>query len=85
MALDIRIGLGYTAVLLENGSCGLAYTLHEKEHESCGVMPDAGKLAGRKAGFSRAGSVRFSSEDLINETSRRSASIMNRKTVHFYR
>jgi uncharacterized protein len=48
-AIDIRIGLGYTAVLLENGNCGLAYTLHEKEYESCCVMPDAGKLAGRKA------------------------------------
>jgi uncharacterized protein (DUF4213/DUF364 family) len=48
-AADIRIGLGYTAVRLENGSCGLAYTLHEKEYESCCVMPDAGKLAGREA------------------------------------
>jgi uncharacterized protein len=46
---DIRIGLGYTAVRLDNSSCGLAYTLHEKEYESCCVMPDAGKLAGRKA------------------------------------
>jgi uncharacterized protein len=49
IAADIRIGLGYTAVRLENGRCGLAYTLHEKEYESCCVMPDAGKLAGRKA------------------------------------
>ena len=48
-AVDIRIGLGYTAVRLENGSCGLGYTLHEKEYESCCVIPDAGKLAGRKA------------------------------------
>jgi|WetSurMetagenome_2_1015567.scaffolds.fasta_scaffold36001_3 uncharacterized protein len=48
-AADIRIGLGYTAVRLEDGSCGLAYTLHEKEYESCGVVPDAGRLAGRKA------------------------------------
>jgi uncharacterized protein len=46
---DIRIGLGYTAVRLGNGSCGLAYTLHEKEYESCCVMPDAGRMAGRKA------------------------------------
>jgi uncharacterized protein (DUF4213/DUF364 family) len=46
-AADIRIGLGYTAVLLEDGRCGLAYTLHEKEYESCCVVPDAGKLAGR--------------------------------------
>lgn len=48
-AADVRIGLGYTAVLLENGSCGLAYTLHEKEYESCCVIPEAGRLAGLKA------------------------------------
>jgi uncharacterized protein len=48
-AVDIRIGLGYTAVLLEDGRCGLGYTLHEKEYESCCVMPDAGRMAGRKA------------------------------------
>jgi len=46
-AIDIRIGLGYTAVLLEDGRCGLAYTLHEQEYESCCVVPEAGKLAGR--------------------------------------
>ena len=46
-AADVRIGLGYTAVLLEDGRCGLAYTLHEQERESCCVIPDAGKLAGR--------------------------------------
>jgi uncharacterized protein len=48
-ALDIRIGLGYTAVLLEDGRCGLGFTLHEKEYESCCVIPDAGRLAGRRA------------------------------------
>jgi uncharacterized protein (DUF4213/DUF364 family) len=48
-AEDIRIGLGYTAVRLENGDCGLAYTLHEQEYESCCVVPEAGKLTGRKA------------------------------------
>ena len=46
---DIRIGLGYTAVLLADGRCGLAYTLHEQEYESCCVIPEAGKLTGRKA------------------------------------
>jgi len=48
-AADIRIGLGYTAVLLSDGRCGLGYTLHEQEYESCCVMPDAGTLTGRKA------------------------------------
>jgi uncharacterized protein len=48
-AADIRVGLGYTAVALEDGRCGLAFTLHEKEYESCTVIPDAGTLSGRKA------------------------------------
>jgi uncharacterized protein (DUF4213/DUF364 family) len=46
---DVRIGLGYTAVRLSNGRCGLAYTLHETEYESCCVIPEAGHLIGRKA------------------------------------
>jgi uncharacterized protein (DUF4213/DUF364 family) len=46
---DVRVGLGYTAVALEDGRCGLAYTLHENEHESCTVIAEAGTLAGRKA------------------------------------
>ena len=46
-AVDIRIGLGYTAVLLENGRCGLAFTLHEEEYESCCVVAEAGTLTGR--------------------------------------
>lgn len=46
---DVRVGLGYTAVALDNGRCGLAYTLHEKEYESCSVVAEAGTLAGRKA------------------------------------
>jgi uncharacterized protein (DUF4213/DUF364 family) len=46
-AADIRIGLGYTAVRLDDGRCGLAFTLHEEEYESCCVVPDAGTLTGR--------------------------------------
>jgi uncharacterized protein (DUF4213/DUF364 family) len=48
-ATDIRVGLGYTAVALEDGRCGLAYTLHEKEYQSCTVIAEAGTLAGRRA------------------------------------
>jgi uncharacterized protein len=48
-ASDIRVGLGYTAVALEDGRCGLAFTLHESEYESCTVIAEAGTLAGRKA------------------------------------
>jgi uncharacterized protein len=46
---DIRVGLGYTAAVLENGRCGLAFTLHEKEYESCTVVAEAGSLTGRRA------------------------------------
>jgi uncharacterized protein (DUF4213/DUF364 family) len=46
---DIRVGLGYTAVALEDDRCGLAYTLHEKGYESCTLVAEAGTLAGRKA------------------------------------
>jgi len=46
---DVRIGLGYTAVLLENHACGLAYTLREEAKEGCSVVQEAGSLAGRPA------------------------------------
>ncbi len=46
---DVRIGLGYTAVALENGRCGLAFTLHETEYDSCTVVAEAGTLVGRRA------------------------------------
>ena len=49
MAADVRIGLGYTAVCLDDGECGLAYTLHEGEYESCCVVAEAGRVAGRPA------------------------------------
>ena len=48
-AADIRVGLGYTAVSLDDGHCGLAFTLHDKDYESCTVVAEAGSLAGRKA------------------------------------
>ncbi|NMA25748.1 MAG: DUF364 domain-containing protein [Clostridiales bacterium] len=47
--LDVRAGLGYTAVLLEGGACGLAYTFRDQLGESCGTLPEAGRLIGKKA------------------------------------
>ena len=35
---DVRIGLGYTAVQLESGSAGLAYTFHRDLPEGCTVF-----------------------------------------------
>ena len=46
---DVRAGLGYTCVLLEDGGCGLAYTFRNELGCCCGVMDFAGKIIGKKA------------------------------------
>ena len=46
---DVRVGLGYTAVQLEDGRCGLAYTFRDETHEGCCVIGEAGTLTGRRA------------------------------------
>lgn len=46
---DIRIGLGYTAVRLDDGSCGVAYTFRDEIREGCSVLQAAGTLCGRRA------------------------------------
>lgn len=47
---DVRAGLGYTCVLLEDDACGLAYTFREELGEYCGTLSEAGSLIG-KAGL----------------------------------
>ena len=46
---DVRVGLGYTAVQLDDGHCGLAYTFRDEAHEGCCVVNEAGTLRGRRA------------------------------------
>lgn len=46
---DVRVGLGYTAVRLDTGTCGLAYTFRDEAAEGCCVMEQAGSIAGRPA------------------------------------
>ncbi|MGD9950263.1 MAG: DUF364 domain-containing protein [Desulfobulbus sp.] len=46
---DVRIGLGYTSVRLENGHAGLAWTAQSRSG-SCSHEAKAGTLAGRPAG-----------------------------------
>lgn len=46
---DVRIGLGYTAVRLDTGTCGLAYTFRDEAGECCSVMGQAGTIVGRQA------------------------------------
>jgi uncharacterized protein (DUF4213/DUF364 family) len=46
---DIRIGLGYTAVLLNDGSAGVAYTLREELSRGCSVFRGERPLAGKPA------------------------------------
>jgi uncharacterized protein (DUF4213/DUF364 family) len=46
---DLRIGLGYTAVRLDDGNCGLAYTFRDDIPPQCSVVKSAGTLASRQA------------------------------------
>lgn len=45
---EVRIGLGYTAVLLESGHAGVAWTPKSESH-SCTHLSGAGSLSGRPA------------------------------------
>jgi uncharacterized protein len=45
---DVRIGLGYTAVALDNGHAGVAWTPKSESH-SCTHFASAGSLTGRPA------------------------------------
>ncbi|MBW2305739.1 MAG: iron-sulfur cluster assembly scaffold protein [Deltaproteobacteria bacterium] len=44
---DIRLGLGYTAVVLDDGRTGVAYTLRDSSDECCCILQEAGSLRGR--------------------------------------
>jgi len=46
---EVRIGLGYVGVRLDDQRIGLAALLLHELPASCSVFPDAGKLAGSKA------------------------------------
>ncbi len=46
---DVRIGLGYTAVLLDGGGGGLAGTVTEGAHGCCTLLAEAGELIGKPA------------------------------------
>jgi len=48
---DVRIGLGYTAVQIESGDVGLAYTFRGEAGHTCTAMKLAGELAGSQAAF----------------------------------
>ncbi|NLL38240.1 MAG: DUF364 domain-containing protein [Clostridiales bacterium] len=43
---DVRAGLGYTCVMLEDGSCGLAYSFRNEMGHVCGVLGRAGTMIG---------------------------------------
>lgn len=79
---DLRIGLCYTAVVLNDGNLGLAYTFHPgKEHHSCCNVLDSGSLKGRKA----QDVINFSLSDNLLESSIGIATInalVNKKIVN---
>ena len=43
---DVRAGLGYTCVMLEDDHAGLAYTFRDEMRCCCGILHSAGKLIG---------------------------------------
>lgn len=46
--IDVRAGLSYTCVLLDDNSCGLAYTFRNELGCFCGIFDEAGSLIGRR-------------------------------------
>src|SRR5579885_425230 len=56
---DVRVGLGYTAVRLDGGRCGLAYTFRDEIPAGCCVINSAGTLTGVPPGAA--------DEDLLTE------------------
>jgi len=47
---EVRMGLGYTAVMLASGEMGLAYTFRDEIDGCCSVFKGPRPLAGRRAG-----------------------------------
>lgn len=47
--VDVRIGLGYTASLLDDRGCGLSGTVIEGAHGCCTLLAQAGELIGKPA------------------------------------
>lgn len=46
---DVRAGLGYTCVMLDNGNCGLAYSFRNALGDNCDALSIAGSLIGRSS------------------------------------
>ena len=49
LAADVRIGLGYTAVRLEDGRTGVAYTFRDIDFSGCSVFRGLRPVAGKPA------------------------------------
>ncbi len=62
---DIRIGLCYTAVLLDDGQLGLAYTFHSHNVSPCLKPFESGKIKGKNA----MEVARYASSDNLLESS----------------
>jgi uncharacterized protein (DUF4213/DUF364 family) len=48
-AADVRVGLGYTAVLLDDGRAGLAFTFRDLAPGGCSALEGSAPLCGRPA------------------------------------
>jgi len=49
----VRVGLGYTGVVLDDGSMGVAYTFRHRTGPGCTVLPEAGALGGNALELAR--------------------------------
>ncbi len=47
--VDVRVGIGYIGVLLDDGTLGLSYTLRDELPPTCSVMDKAGTFSGLSA------------------------------------
>jgi len=45
---EVVVGLGFTLVCLDDGACGVAYTLRDELERGCDAFNEAGKIRGRE-------------------------------------
>lgn len=45
---DVRVGIGYTSVMLDDNSCGMAFVFRNELGLKCGLIDEAGSLIGAK-------------------------------------
>ncbi|MBN2027204.1 MAG: DUF364 domain-containing protein [Actinobacteria bacterium] len=47
---EVIVGLGFTLARLDDGACGVAYTLRDELERGCDAFAEAGRMSGRELG-----------------------------------